>query len=155
LTGMKDKGIPPFEQLKEAIRPLAIRDKKAVSFLAEFEKSLPGVTDIDALASKLSLTTTSSSLTFSAYSIPSIGLEPSIIGKTFSITKNKLSEPIKGKSGMYVIVVDSISLASEMPTDLKDYKQSIISSLSGRVDGNVNSALVKIAKVEDKRFRFF
>jgi peptidyl-prolyl cis-trans isomerase D len=155
LTGMKDKGIPPFEQLKEAIKPLAIREKKADTFRAEFQKALTGTTDIDALASKMALAATPSSLTFSAYSIPSLGLEPIIIGKTFSIAKNKLSEPIKGKSGMYVIVVDSISTAAQMPTDFKDYKQSLVSSLAGRVDGNVNSALVKIANVEDKRYRFF
>jgi peptidyl-prolyl cis-trans isomerase D len=155
LTGMRDKGIPPFEQLKEAIKPLAIREKKAEMFRAEFEKALAGTTSIDDLGTKLASPATATSMTFSAYSVPSMGLEPAVIGKTFAIAQNKLSEPIKGKSGMYVIVVESIAKTADLPADLKEQKQSLVSSLSGRVDSNVNSALVKTAKVEDMRYKFF
>jgi peptidyl-prolyl cis-trans isomerase D len=152
---MRDKGIPPFEQLKEAIKPMAIREKKAEKFRAEFEKALTGTSTIDDLATKMASTANSTSMTFSAYSVPSMGLEPEVIGKTFAIAKNKLSGPIKGKSGMYVIVVESITKNAEMPADLKEQKLNLVSSLSGRVDSNVNSALVKIAKVEDMRYKFF
>jgi len=155
LTGKKDQGIPPFDQLKEAIKPLAILDKKAEMFRADFEKAMTGVTDIDALAAKMALSVNPASITFSSFTIPSMGSEPVIIGKIFAIAKNKISAPIKGKSGMYVLVVDDVSKNAEVPSDLKEQKQNLVSSLSGRVDGNVNSALIKIANVEDKRYRFF
>jgi peptidyl-prolyl cis-trans isomerase D len=155
LTGMRDKGIPPFDQLKEAIKPLAIREKKAEKFRAEFEKALAGTTSIDELGTKMGSAANGSSMTFSAYSIPAIGNEPVVIGKSFAITPNKLSEPIKGKSGMYVILVESVVKNADLPADLKEQKQSLVSSLTGRVDSNVNAALVKTAKVEDMRYKFF
>jgi peptidyl-prolyl cis-trans isomerase D len=155
LTGMRDKGIPPFDQLKEAIKPLAIREKKAEKFRAEFEKALAGTTSIDELGTKMGSAANRSSMTFSAYSIPAIGNEPVVIGKSFAITPNKLSEPIKGKSGMYVILVESVVKNADLPADLKEQKQSLVSSLTGRVDSNVNAALVKTAKVEDMRYKFF
>ena len=154
LTGKRDKGIPPMEQLKEDMEPMVKRDKKAERF--EKEMAIAGAANIDALAAKLKLTAdTSASLNFGSYSVSSYGYEPKLIGAIPYSAKNKLSGPVRGNSGVYVYVVENIVEAPAPPADLKEYKKQLASSLQSRVDNGVYSSLLKKANVEDKRYRFF
>ncbi len=155
LTGIKDKGIPTFDQLKESIKPMAIREKKGENFSKDFNAAMTGVTDIDQLSAKMKLNADSAgAITFSSYSVPNYGYEPKVIGRSFSTPVNKLSKPIIGNTGVYVIVVKSVT-PGVLPTDLKDTKSQVLQSIVGRVDNGVNTALMKKGNVEDKRYRFF
>jgi peptidyl-prolyl cis-trans isomerase D len=154
LTGKRDKGIPPMDQVKEDMEPMVKRDKKAERF--EKEMSISGAANIDALASKLKLTVdTSASVNFGSYSLGAYGYEPKLIGAIPYSAKNKLSGPVRGNSGVYVYVVENITEAPAPPADLKEYKKQLASSLQSRVDNGVYSSLMKKANVEDKRYRFF
>ncbi|MFN5319011.1 MAG: SurA N-terminal domain-containing protein [Bacteroidia bacterium] len=154
LTGKRDKGIPPMEQLKEDMEPMVKRDKKAERF--EKEMAISGSANIDALAAKLKLTVdTSASVNFGSYSLNAYGYEPKLIGAIPYSAKNKLSGPVRGNSGVYVYVVENITEAPAPPADLKEYKKQLASSLQSRVDNGVYSSLMKKANVEDKRYRFF
>ncbi len=156
LTGIKNKGIPPFDQLKETLKPLAIREKKAATFTKEFSDAMAGATTIEALAGKmnLQLDTVDATLTFSTNSIPMFGFEPQVIGRTFSLPVKKLSKPIKGNTGVFVVVVNSIT-PGVLPTDLTETRKQYAQSMSGRVENSVYNALIKKGNVEDKRYRFF
>ena len=154
LTGKRDKGIPPMDQLKEDMEPMVKRDKKAERF--EKEMAISGAANIDALAAKLKLTAdTSASVNFGSYSLNAYGYEPKLIGAIPYSAKNKLSGPVRGNSGVYVYVVENIAEAPAPPADLKEYKKQLASSLQSRVDNGVYSSLMKKANVEDKRYRFF
>jgi peptidyl-prolyl cis-trans isomerase D len=154
LTGKRDKGIPAFEQIKEDLEGPVKREKKADQFVKEMQAS--GAATIDALAARLKLTPDAqSSVTFGSYSVPNYGYEPKLIGAITSSKTAKLSEPVRGNSGVYVYVVETINEAPAPPADLKEYKKSLSANQQGRVDNGVYSSMLKKAKVDDKRYRFF
>jgi len=102
----------------------------------------------------LQLDTVDATLTFSTNSIPMFGFEPQVIGRTFSLPVKKLSKPIKGNTGVFVVVVNSIT-PGVLPTDLTETRKQYAQSMSGRVENSVYNALIKKGNVEDKRYRFF
>ncbi len=154
LTGKRDKGIPALDQIKEDMEAMVKREKKADQFAKEMQPS--GATSIDALATRLKLTPDAqATVTFGSYSVPNYGFEPKLIGTITASKAAKLSEPVRGNSGVYVYVVETITEAPAPPADLKEYKKSLASNLQGRVDNGVYSSMLKKGKVDDKRYRFF
>lgn len=154
LTGKRDKGIPALEQIKEDMEANVKREKKADQFVKEMQPS--GATSIDALATRLKLMADAqATLTFGSYSVPNYGFEPKLIGSITASKAAKLSEPIRGNTGVYVYVVETITEAPAPPADLKEYKKTLASNLQGRVDNGVYSSMLKKGKVDDKRYRFF
>lgn len=155
LTGIKDKGIPTFDQMKDVLKPLAIREKKGEMFTKQFTDAMAGVSGIDQLGTKMNAPAdTNTSITFSSYSIPNYGYEPKVIGRAMASPLNKLSKPIVGINGVFVIQVSSIT-PGVAPKDWKESKSQVAQSLTGRVDNGVYSAILKKGNVEDKRYRFF
>lgn len=155
LTGIKDKGIPPFDQLKDVLKPLAIREKKAETFKAEFEKAMPGASTIEDLASKMGLTVGTSSYSFGSFSIPSLGVEPKVIGTTYTLKDNTMSKPIAGKQAVIVVFVETLGGTVTVPEDLSTEKNNTANSFRNRAESSVNGALLKVGKVEDLRYKFF
>jgi peptidyl-prolyl cis-trans isomerase D len=154
LTGKRDKGIPALEQIKEDLEAPVKREKKADQFVKEMQPS--GATSIDALAMRLKLSAdVQSTVTFGSYSVPNYGYEPKLIGTISASKAAKLSEPVRGNSGVYVYVVETVTEAPAPPADLKEYKKSLAANLQGRVDNGVYSSMLKKAKVDDKRYRYF
>ena len=154
LTGKRDKGIPTLEQIKDDLEGPVKREKKADQFAKEMQPS--GATSIDALAMRLKLTADAqSTVTFGSYSVPNYGYEPKLIGTISASKAAKLSEPVRGNSGVYVYVVETVTEAPAPPADLKEYKKSLAANLQGRVDNGVYSSMLKKAKVDDKRYRYF
>jgi peptidyl-prolyl cis-trans isomerase D len=155
LTGIKDKGIPTFDQLKDVLKPLAIREKKGEMFSKQFTDAMAGVVSIDQLGAKMNLPAdTNALITFSSYAIPNHGYEPKVIGRALGSSLNKITKPIVGINGVFVMQVSSIT-PGVAPTDWKDAKSQVVQSLSGRVDNGVYSAILKKGNVDDKRYRFF
>jgi peptidyl-prolyl cis-trans isomerase D len=156
LKEVREKGIPPLEQVKTQLEPYVKREKKAETLLAKVKGLITAGITLDALAEKLDSVSvdTLDFITFSSYSIPGYGPEPEILGKLFTLKTNVLSEPLKGKAGVFVIQVDSIIRAPE----IKDYKTNITQTLTtfkSRATYDVYNALEKNAVIEDNRILFY
>jgi peptidyl-prolyl cis-trans isomerase D len=118
--------------------------------------ALAGATNIDAFAARLKLTADlANTLTFGSYSLPNYGYEPKLVGTIPYAKPNVLSGPVKGNAGVYVYVVEAVTEAPQMTTDIKEMKKQLASTNQGRVDMGVYNSLLKKANVEDKRYRFF
>jgi peptidyl-prolyl cis-trans isomerase D len=156
LTGIKDKGFPSFDQVKDDVEPLAKKEKKADKFSTEFEAAIKTSKTIDDLGAKLKLTAEPrQTMTFGAYSAPVHGFEPKLIGTVVTGKLNVISKPVRGLQGVYVYSVDSIPAATPIPKDLKEQKKTISSSAQSRVEMGVYNALLKKGNVDDRRYRFF
>ena len=151
LTEIKLKGTLPFDLVKEDVSAKVKRDKKAKKFLDEFTAA--GSSTIDALSTKMKLRVdTASNVLFSGFSLGNSGREDAVLGALSSIGKNKVSKPIKGEQGVYVVQVQAVN---EKP--VKDYKanqKNLMASFSSRVDYEVYNALRKMANIEDHKARF-
>jgi len=49
-------------------------------------------------------------LAFATFNIPNLGQEPNVSGTVFTLAEGKISTPIKGKTGVFVVVVDKLFL---------------------------------------------
>lgn len=97
-----------------------------------------------------------SSITMSSQIINGVGVEPKVIGASFNKDfQQKVSPPIPGTSGVYVIKVNSIqSKPADTAEVIAQQATTKLSSLRGQV-GNWYEGLKKLASIKDKRSEFF
>ncbi|MEP7255695.1 MAG: SurA N-terminal domain-containing protein [Ferruginibacter sp.] len=142
-------------------RPMAegaIRDEKKT---AEILKKLNGKTTLESVAAvygKEVLTAgQDSSIIFKSQIINGIGNEPKLIGASFNkANMNKVSEPIAGKTGVYVFKLNSIAgKAANTPEETAQFRIQQINTLRGQVTGNWFEGLRKKATIKDNRSKFY
>ena len=96
----------------------------------------------------------SDSLSFAAPFIPNMGSEPKVIGAAFNKSlQGKISDPIAGTSGVYVIRVENNS-AKPATSDEAGIKQSLIQSARMSAFRGMD-ALKKSASITDNRSKFY
>jgi parvulin-like peptidyl-prolyl isomerase len=121
ITEIKEAGIRPLEEVKEAIKVRVRREKlknKAYEYLTTLRKKLNESEGLDAITkfdSTLEVKT-ASGFTLSG-GIPGIGTDENVLGKLLDLKVNQISEPIKGNSFVYII-----QLVNKTPFDSTLYK---------------------------------
>jgi peptidyl-prolyl cis-trans isomerase D len=154
LREIREEGIAPLSQVKEQVERAVIREKKADRFMNDFNTAL-SANSIEEIGSKVNARVEAAeNVNFSAVSIPGIGREPVLVGSVFGKEKGKISQPLKGETGVFVILVSEIREPQEI-NDFSFYKNQISSNLSGRVGFEVFEALKENANVTDNRYRFY
>ena len=142
-------------------RPMAegtIRDQKKAE---EIIKKLSGKTTLENVAaaySKEVLTAGQDSLiTFKSQIINGIGNEPKLIGASFNkANMNKVSEPIAGKTGVYVFKLNSIiSKPANTPEETAQFRIQQTNTLRSQVAVNWFEGLRKKATIKDNRSKFY
>ena len=154
LTQKREKGFATLDQLKEFIKPQVIRDKKAEKLIADINKSITSLSDLDNGYQALGMKADTNEITFSASNLPGYGPENQVIGTLFSLKENQLSKPIKGNQGVFVVVVNEI-VAAPAKDDLTIEKRSTMNGFISRAQREVTEAMKRKAKIEDKRLMFF
>ncbi len=100
-------GTIPLEQVKEQVKLKVIDEKKAEKIMADMKAALSGGS-LASVGQKMgSAPATAQGLTFSSYSIPSLGKEDAVIGTMSAMNTGAISQPIQGSLGVFVIKVDS------------------------------------------------
>lgn len=154
LTGIKDRGTLPLDEVKDEVTNKARRDKKAAQFLKEFNEKANGAKTIDDVAAKLNTgVEKQEALNFSSFNVINLGREDALIGTAAGLKAGVLSKPIIGDNGVFVVTVYNESQMPN-PTTLKDAKMQAEQALGGRADFDVYTALRDKANVEDHRARF-
>lgn len=147
-------GVPKFDELKEEIRPYAIREKKAEQFISEL-KAAAAAGNIDQVASSIKKQAIpATDLTFQSYGVPGVGYEPALVGAAAGATQGKLSGPFKGVAGVYVLVVDAATKGANPPASPQQ-KTEMSRANGQRVYSDATQALLDANKVVDWRFRFY
>jgi peptidyl-prolyl cis-trans isomerase D len=154
LTEVKEKGIATLDQVKDLVTTEVRKEKKAKIIADKFNASMKNASTLDAIAKTMELKLdTANNVTFSATSIPQVGFEPALIVASVVKPKGKISEPITGKNGVFVVYVDN-----KISTPVKDTKNEtsmLNSQIQSRVDYEVYEALKKAADIKDYRIKFF
>ena len=129
---------------------MARQEKKAEILKSE----LNDASDIGSLAGKTGLPVENANVTFASPAIPSVGLEPKVVGSAWALTPGQLSQPIAGNNGVFVVSVDKNVSAGE--PNLAEVRQNEIRSIASRVDnGSVYNALKDKSEVVDNRSKFY
>ncbi len=155
LDKAREKGFAPIEDVKNTISIEIRKQKQAEQLIVKIEDAKKGASDINSLAAKLSTgVNTASNIRFTAYSIPGIGVEPELQAVATSLEAGRLSAPVKGNNGVYVIQVDSKD-AAEASGDIAAEKSFLNRSYAARVNYSSMDVLTELAEVEDNRINFF
>jgi peptidyl-prolyl cis-trans isomerase D len=153
VSEVKDKGIAPFEQVKDDALILAKKEKKAEGFIKEFEAALPGCKNTDDLTSKMKLSAENmGGLLFSSYAVTGLGKEDAMCGAIAAVAPHTLSKPIKGQGAVYVICVNEKKPATGAYS--KAIQTATNTGLSSRVDYEAAEALKTMANIEDHKAKF-
>ena len=133
ISAIKEKGTAPFETVKDIIQPIVMKNKKAEKLIAELNKDLAANMDIKAINNKYNkLTDTITNISFNSFSLPGVGIEPNVNAVVTNIGMNKLSKPIKGNNGVFVVKVINETIAPDK-TDFSEDKLSIMRNQAGQV----------------------
>lgn len=112
LTGINDNEYRTVKEVASQIKNTLLRDKKFEQIAA----TMTGATIEEVAAAAQGEVKTFENVKYDAYYIPGIGVEPRVLGAIASLEAGKLSAPIKGASGVYVLVNDAVTPAEEAQT---------------------------------------
>jgi peptidyl-prolyl cis-trans isomerase D len=154
LTGIREKGTLPLEEVKEEVTVKARQAKKAAEFVKEFTTKAAGATKLDDVAAKLGIKIeTSEKLNFAAFNVGTLGREDALVGTASAMKPGSVSKPIVGDNGVFIVAVASIDEGAPA-TDYKQMKMQLEQALGGRSDYEVYNALRDKAGIEDHRAKF-
>jgi peptidyl-prolyl cis-trans isomerase D len=155
LTQVKDKGYIAEEYLKTELEALVRKEKKAEMLSEKLAKAVEGVSTIEQVAQKAGTAVIpAQGVNFSFPVIPGVAREPKVVGTCFGIEKSKLSKPVDGERGVYVVMIETVNEPVPLP-NYTDSKAQLANTIKQRVDGEAMEALKETYKVEDNRVKFF
>ncbi len=154
VSAIKPKGILPLDAVKKDIEPAVRIQVKGKQLSDKLQSALNGASNIDQVAQKAgSKVTPLQNIVFANPVIPGSSAEYKVIGTVFGAQPNKLSKPIEGQQGVYVISLDSFTNPAQLTNNVRE-KQTLGQALLQRSQGQVLDALKDKANVKDNRAKF-
>ncbi|MBY0488061.1 MAG: peptidyl-prolyl cis-trans isomerase, partial [Flavobacteriaceae bacterium] len=149
LKKVNEKGLMTVEDAKPMVETIIKNKKKAEKIIAKMKG-----TSLEAIA-KANATTVQNAPAASVDNavLANVGLEAKVVGVAFGSPANKVSAPIEGNSGVYVIKTKSVANAPKLPK-YDDYVNKLKAN-SAQAAGRVFPALKNDAKIEDNRLEFY
>jgi peptidyl-prolyl cis-trans isomerase D len=137
-----------IEDAKPSVEPVLKSKKKAEMIKAKMKG-----TSLDAIAKASGVAIQQAvDMTIETGNIPNAGPEKKVIGTAFAIGLNKVSAPIEGNSGIFVVKPTAITKAPALPNHT-EYIAKVKSQVAG-YSGRVIPALKENADIEDNRPQF-
>jgi peptidyl-prolyl cis-trans isomerase D len=154
MTGEIDKGYKSFDLVKEEITP-SVKNELKGKVIIEKLKGLEGSLDEIAKAfGKDANVYTNSSVRLNTNSLTSVGFDPVVIGRAFSVEDGKRSLPYAGENGVVIIETKTKTLAPAIG-DYTMFRTQLQQSALNRNSSSIADAIKEAAKIEDRRFRFY
>lgn len=151
VTGVREAGIQPFDAIKDNIKTVLQMEKTNEKFFQSVKEKLAGTNSIETVAEILGTTVSKQSgISFGAMGAQS--MDPVFIGAATSAPENKLTGPVKGNLGIYVLNVDA-RVQGEFFTE-QDAKMRSGQMFSYKLQ-QLQSIFEKTGKVKDNRLKFF
>ena len=149
LKKVNEEGLMAIDQARLSIEPKLKNKKKAELIKAKMK----GSSLADIAKSSASTVQTVADATIENAVLPGFGQEQKVVGTAFALAAGKVSAPIEGVSGVFVVQPKSVAKAPAI-TDYKVY----VTQLSGQnasAPGRVIGALKADAEIEDNRQLFY
>lgn len=154
LKMIREKGIAPLEQIKNDIKTLVMREKKAEVLLAKMDKVVASKNFIQMASTLSSKIDTIQNITFASPNLPFYGREPAVVGTAFGLKKDQISKPIKGEVAVFLIKIDEVSPAVAA-VNYDNEKSVIANNFRSRVYREVYQTIMDKTKIVDNRIVFY
>ena len=154
VTGIAPEGYRPLSMVKEQLRSEILRDKKAEKIMADMKAA--GATSFDQYKNMANAVSDSvKHVTFAAPAyVPVLRSSEPLVGAYASTAElNKLSAPIKGNGGVFVLQ----PYAKEKLGETYDQKteETTLENMHARMAGQFINDLYLKAEVKDNRYLYF
>tara|TARA_B100000902_G_C27270635_1_gene896088 strand:+ start:1 stop:1131 length:1131 start_codon:yes stop_codon:yes gene_type:complete len=151
ITEFNKKRLPSVDEVRDEISQTLTIDKKYKYLTNKYDNNL----DINNIAEEFSLEIeNASAVTQYDPILVGAGIEPYIIGSSFSLDLDEVSDLLKGNSGVYIVKLLSKDYAGEV-----DSVQEVSNSLSNkeleRISNLITEALESKAEIEDNRSFYY
>ncbi|GGG42926.1 peptidylprolyl isomerase [Epilithonimonas arachidiradicis] len=147
LVGKQDEGLADPETVRDQIEPIV---KNKVLAKKIIEKINAGkYTSLDQAAKAFGTTKGNADVNMFNPSVNG-AMEPRVAGAAFGVATNKMSQPVEGMTGVYLVVKKSVK-TNKLPGDIKQITESITQQNSQQFTGAFLKSLQDNAKIKDYR----
>lgn len=154
LKTVREEGYSSIDDVKQDIERRVKNEKKAEYLVSEINTAKKGTNTLQAISDQLSQSVQEAKNTnFAAYSLTGVGFEPELQGFVAAMEKDVISEPVKGKSGVFVIQVKNVTEAQT--TGYENEQALMARGIQGRVAYQVYNAIKEASSIEDRRSEFY
>lgn len=156
LANRKEEGYMTVEDIRKNMDRKILNAKKAEII----KEKLANVTaqDLNTIREKLgkgAFVSQADEVSFASATAPGIGNDPIVTGKAFAQEINKISPPIAGNTGVYVIkVTKRTEPTAPTDQDINMYQQNLASTKSNSMASKVYLGIRDHANVKDYRYKF-
>lgn len=156
LTEIDEEGIAPIQNVASEIRRILIQKKKAEQLSKELATTQQGSNSLLSLAQKLGVEVKEATdINFSSFQIPGAGIEPKVISATTVLEQGKISAPIVGNQGVYVVMVNNRTSEEVTPESVQQTKEAMQQTNLYRATYQAIQAILENGNVKDQRYKFY
>lgn len=161
VTGEREEGLRPFEDVKTNVRATALREKKLELVRAkaeEFAKTVTSSSDLVAASPKIDGVTANATGPFKPSDVvPMVGRDPKFVGVALSLKPGDISKAFAGARGAFVIKLLS---RTELDTtrfsiEKAGLRDQLMQEKRSRSLNEWQTALRENAEIEDNRDQFY
>ena len=147
VVGKQDEGLADPETVRDQIEPIVKNKLLAKSIIEKINSGKYSSLDQAAKA----FGTTKANAVVNLFN-PSVNgaMEPRVAGAAFGLTNNKLSQPVEGMTGVYLVVKKSVT-TNKLPGDVKQIIQSMAQQNAQQFTGSFLKSLQDNADIKDYR----
>lgn len=152
VTAKREDGLADLDQVKSDIMALLVKEKKA-DMIADKMKGFKSLED--ASVSMTAPVSEIKDLDYAMFFIPEVGMEPTLIGAICNNgnTLNKLSNPIKSESGVFLFDVTAKTAREDI--NAATIKENLNVNASSYIGERTVGALRSMCNIKDSRVKFF
>jgi len=154
VKNIRKKGFAPINDVVSEMDFAIRREKKAALISEQLSEAIRNAQSFSDLALNLNLPVESATnVTFSAFSIPSAGIEPQLIAAATSIDEGNISQPVEGINGVFVFTVTQVAEPEE--TGVEQARERLGITFTNRSMSESMQALREAANIVDMRSKFY
>ena len=150
VTAANKGGLKSAEAASATVIPILQKQKKA-----EIIKSKISGSTLQEIAQNQGVqVNTANAVNRNSPTLPGVGSEPKVVGYAFGLETGKVSSPVAGEKGVFVVKVLQKNDAPQMES-YKPYASREATARRTTVNTEVYEALKEAAEIEDNRARFY
>lgn len=156
LTQIDEEGTTPVQQVAATIKRILMQQKKAELLKKELASMIDGSGSLLSVAQKAGVDVKEATeVSFNSFQIPGAGIEPKVIAVAASTEQGKLSMPIEGNQGVYVLMVNSRTHEEVTPEMVQEARENLTQMNTYRANYQAVQAIIKHGEVKDRRYKFY
>lgn len=156
LTEIAEEGISPVDNVASGIKRILVQKKKADMLKKELEAAKSGSESLLSIAQKAGLEVKEATdISFNSFQIPGAGIEPRVIAASSVTEQGKVSEPIEGNQGVFLVLVNNRTQEEVTPEMIQNTKQGMTQANMYRSNYQALQAIMKNGEVKDTRYKFY